>query len=87
MLQLSGSETTLWLSGELPQNVMAHGNSLQYGGGQMFGGNSMQDPTAGYPNAQYVNTYTQGSSGQLSNNASTERLSGQLPIPRHTLSI
>ena len=80
--QLPGTEAMQWLSGELPQKVVEHGN-MQVGGGQMFGsGNSTHDPTTGYPNATYAHTYTQGLSGQLSNNASMERLSGQLPIPR-----
>ena len=80
--QLPGYVYTQWSSGELPQNMLVHGNSLQdgggqqYGSGQLYGGHGARDPTVGYPNA---GTYVQGLSGQLSNNASTERLSGQLP--------
>ena len=76
--ELPYTETTQWLSGELPQTGRGHGN-MQVGSGQMFGGNSTHDPTVGYPNATYERTYGRGLSGQLSYNASIEGLSGELP--------
>ena len=79
--QLPYTGQTQWLSGELPQSGMGHGN-MQVGSGQMFGSNSTHDPTAGYPNATYEHTYDRGWSGQLSYNASMEGLSGQLPTTR-----
>ena len=79
--QLPYTGQSQWLSGELPQTGIGHGN-MQVGSGQMFGSYGTHDPTAGYPDATHGHTYDQGWSGQLSYGASMEGLSGQLPTMR-----